>query len=49
MQFDQARELDRALLALHADLAERLPPGPAQRRELVVYLNTLIDWLNTDP
>ena len=28
---------------------DRLPPGPAHRGEIAVYLNTLIDWLNTDP
>jgi NACHT domain-containing protein len=28
---------------------DRLPPGPAQRPEIAVYLKTLIDWLNTDP
>ena len=28
---------------------DRLPPGPARRGEVVVYLETLIDWLNTDP
>ena len=28
---------------------ERSPPGPAQRGEIVVYLTTLINWLNTDP
>jgi tetratricopeptide (TPR) repeat protein len=38
---DAMGELKRAL--------DRLPPGPAQRGEIAVYLNTLIDWLNTDP
>jgi hypothetical protein len=28
---------------------DRLPPGPAGRGEIVVYLRTLIDWMNTDP
>ena len=28
---------------------DRLPPGPADRREVTVYLVTLIRWLNTDP
>ena len=28
---------------------DRLPPGPAHRGEIAVYLRTLIDWLNTDP
>ena len=27
---------------------DRLPPGPAGRGEVVVYLTMLIDWLNTD-
>ena len=28
---------------------DRLPPGPAQRPEIAVYLRTLIDWLSIDP
>ena len=28
---------------------DRLPPRPAGRGEIAVYLRTLIDWLNTDP
>jgi hypothetical protein len=28
---------------------ERLPPAPAERAEIAVYLRTLIDWLDTDP
>lgn len=28
---------------------ERLPPGPAGRGEIAVYLRTLTDWLNSDP
>jgi hypothetical protein len=28
---------------------DRLPPGPADQREVTVYLATLIRWLNTDP
>jgi NACHT domain len=28
---------------------DQLPPGPAQRGEIAVYLRTLIDWLNADP
>jgi hypothetical protein len=28
---------------------DRLPPGPARRGEIAVYLRTLIDWLDTDP
>ena len=28
---------------------DRLPPGPAHRGEIAVYLRTLIDWLSTDP
>jgi hypothetical protein len=30
-------------------MLDRLPPGPAYRGEIVAYLKTLIDWLNTDP
>jgi hypothetical protein len=30
-------------------LLDRLPPGPAGRGEIAVYLRTLIDWVNTDP
>lgn len=28
---------------------DRLPPAPADRGEIVVYLSTLISWLNSDP
>jgi hypothetical protein len=28
---------------------DRLPPGPAQRGDVAVYLRVLIDWLSTDP
>src|SRR5579863_8387638 len=28
---------------------DRLPPGPAGRAGIVVYLTTLIDWMNADP
>jgi hypothetical protein len=28
---------------------DRLPPGPADRGEIAVYLATLISWLNSDP
>ena len=28
---------------------DRLPPGPAHRLEIALYLRTLIDWLNSDP
>jgi len=28
---------------------DRLPPGPAGRGEIAVYLRTLINWLSTDP
>jgi hypothetical protein len=38
---DVMEELKRAL--------GRLPPGPAQRGEIAVYLNTLINRLNADP
>ena len=59
METDQASALDEALLGLHARFAsvmeqlklvlDRLPPGPAHRGEIAVYLSTLIDWLNSDP
>ena len=59
METEQASALDKALLGLHARFAsvmeqlklvlDRLPPGPAHRGEIEVYLRTLIDWLNTDP
>jgi len=28
---------------------DRLPPGPAERGEIAAYLQTLIDWVSTDP
>lgn len=28
---------------------DRLPPGPARRAEVAVYLTVLISWLNSDP
>jgi hypothetical protein len=59
IETNQASALDEAFLSLHADLAthiadlkrvlEWLPPGPAQRSEVMLYLRTLIDWLSTDP
>ena len=59
MATDQASALDTALLGLHArfddvleqlkQVLDRLPPGPARRGEIAVYLRTLIDWLNSDP
>ena len=59
METGQASALDEALLGLHARfdsvmeqlklVPDRLPPGPARRGEIAVYLRTLIDWLNTDP
>src|ERR1022692_4724357 len=59
METGQASALDKALLGLHARfdsvmeqfelVLDRLPPGPARRGEIAVYLRTLIDWLNTDP
>ena len=59
METGQASALDEALLGLHARfdsvmdqlklVLDRLPPGPARRGEIAVYLRTLIDWLNTDP
>jgi len=59
METGQASALDEALLGLHARfdsvmeqlklVLDRLPPGPAGRGQIAVYLRTLIDWLNTDP
>jgi NACHT domain len=60
METGLATSLDQVLLDLHADLTadvreqvgrvlDRLPPGPAERDEIVVYLTALIRWLNTDP
>ena len=59
METDQASALDEAVLGLQANYAtviaqlklvlDRLPPGPARRGEIVVYLKVLIDWLGADP
>ncbi len=58
METSQATALDIALAGLHSDLVTRLDdlrrlldlmPGPASRSEIVLYLRTLRDWLNTDP
>ena len=59
METGQASALDEALLGLHAQFAsvmdqlklvlDRLPPGPAGRGEITVYLQALIDWLSSDP
>jgi hypothetical protein len=74
LEVGQASALDKAMLAMHADLAtllarqdvatadrfarvtsqlirvlDGLPPGPAGRGEVALYLATLIDWLNSDP
>ena len=59
METGQASALDEALLGLHARfdsvmeqlklVLDRLPPGPARRGEIEVYLRTLIDWLSSDP
>ncbi len=59
MENGHASALDEALLGLHARfdsvmdqlklVLARLPPGPAGRGEIEVYLRTLIDWLNSDP
>jgi len=37
------------LLGYLKRLLERSPPGPAGPGEIVIYLNTLIRWLSTDP
>ncbi len=48
----QARARDDALSGMLKDLYgladDRLPPGPAGPGEIKIYLQTLIDWLNTD-
>ena len=59
METGRASALDEALFGLHARfdsvmdqlklVLDRLPPGPAGRGEIAVYLRTLIDWLSTDP
>jgi hypothetical protein len=59
MEDNQADALDEAMLDLHASFAglmsqlklvlDRLPPGPAQRGDIFLYLRVLIDWLSTDP
>ena len=58
METGQASSLDEALLGLHTRfesvmdqlklVLDRLPPGPAGRGEIAVYLRTLINWLSTD-
>jgi NACHT domain len=55
---DQAGALDQAMLHVMTGFDEvmselgrvldRLPPGPARRSEIVVYLQALVDWLNQD-
>ena len=49
-------ELHGDLIARFSSLMEqfkrvldRMPPGPAQRAEISVYLQSLIDWLSSDP
>ena len=59
IEISQADALDHAMLVLHARITslsgllrqtlDRLPPGPAHQGEIVVYLTTLIDWLDRDP
>ena len=59
METGQESKLDKALLGLHARfdsvmdqlklVLDQLPPGPARRGEIEVYLRTLIDWLSADP
>ena len=59
METNEAKALDEAMLDLHASFAglmsqlklvlDRLPPGPAQRGDIFLYLRVLIDWLSTDP
>ena len=42
-EFDAVRKL------LEDQQTWRLPPGPAGRGEITVYLQALIDWLSSDP
>jgi hypothetical protein len=59
MELGEASALDEAMVGLHAQfdsvieqlklVLDRLPPGPAHRGQIEVYLRALIDWLNTDP
>jgi hypothetical protein len=42
---DHANELED----LFELVSERLPPGPADLGEIKIYLNSLIDWLSSDP
>ena len=59
METGEANALDEAMVGLHARfdsvmeqlklVLDRLPPGPARRGQVEVYLRALIDWLNTDP
>ena len=59
MERGEASALDEAMVGLHARfdsvmgqlklVLDRLPPGPAHRGEIEVYLRTLIHWLNIDP
>ena len=46
---EQARQRFTSVMGHLKRVLDRLPPGPAQRGEIAVYLRTLIDWLSTDP
>lgn len=37
------------MMELLRRVLDQLPPGPARRGEIAVYLAALIDWVNTDP
>jgi hypothetical protein len=43
----ELKQAEARQAAAHA--MDRLPPGPADREEVALYLATLIRWLNTDP
>jgi hypothetical protein len=51
--FTQAQELDNRrsaeVMGQLRQILDRLPPAPADRGEIAVYLTTLIEWLSTDP
>lgn len=38
-----------SLMGQFKRVLDRMPPGPAQRGEISVYLHSLIDWLSNDP
>ena len=51
LAYQDAADADRfaRVMGQLARMLDRLPPGPADRGEVAVYLTTLLGWLNTDP